>query len=68
MVEGRRLSSKPLQPLAVVGEGLGQEFEGNEAVQAGVLSLVNHTHPATTELLDDAVMRDGLPDREIGQP
>jgi hypothetical protein len=25
-----------------------------------VLSLVNNPHPATAQLLDDAVMRDGL--------
>ncbi|PYV74012.1 MAG: hypothetical protein DMG97_09805 [Acidobacteria bacterium] len=31
-------------------------------MQADVLGLVNHTHPATAELLDDAVMRDGLAD------
>ena len=28
-----------------------------------VLSLVNHTHPAATQLLDDAVVRDGLADQ-----
>ena len=27
-----------------------------------VLCLVDHTHPATAELLDDAVVRDGLAD------
>ena len=30
--------------------------------QFEVLGLVNHTHPAAAELLDDAVMRDGLTD------
>ncbi|MGA8622830.1 MAG: hypothetical protein WB660_30440 [Candidatus Sulfotelmatobacter sp.] len=27
-----------------------------------VLSLVDNTHPAAAQLLDDAVVRDGLPD------
>jgi hypothetical protein len=27
-------------------------------------SLVDHIHPTTTELLDDAVVRDGLADHE----
>src|ERR1700730_10650244 len=31
-------------------------------MQPSVLGLVHHTHPATTELLDDAVVRDGLAD------
>jgi hypothetical protein len=41
---------------------LRQEFEGDAAVQPGVLGLVDHTHPAAAQLLDDAVMRDGLAD------
>ena len=32
-------------------------------MQFYVLSLVNRTHPAATELLDDAVVRDGLTDQ-----
>src|SRR5712691_13529715 len=39
-----------------------QELQGDKAAQFDILSLVNHTHPATAELLDDAVVRDGLPD------
>jgi hypothetical protein len=31
-----------------------------EAIQLNVLCLVDDTHSATTELLDDAIMRDGL--------
>jgi hypothetical protein len=33
------------------------------------LGLVDHAHPAATELLDDAVMRDGFADqRKLGPP
>src|SRR5713101_3379819 len=49
------------------GEGLGiscdligQELQGHEAVQFHILGLVHHAHPATAELLDNAVVRDGL--------
>ena len=31
-------------------------------MQAGVLGLVDDTHAATAQLLDDAVVRDGLAD------
>jgi hypothetical protein len=39
----------------------GQELQGDRATKLGVLSLVDHAHPAAAQLLDDAVMRDGLP-------
>jgi hypothetical protein len=34
--------------------------QGDKAVQLNVLRLVDHTHTAAAELLDDAVVRDGL--------
>jgi len=37
-----------------------QELQSNKAVQLHVLRLVDHTHPATAEFLDNAVVRDGL--------
>src|SRR5215469_3684678 len=48
--------------LCVLGYVVRQKLEGNEAMQLQVLSLVDHTHPAATQLLDDAVMGDRLPD------
>ena len=39
-----------------------QELEGNKAMESDVLSLVNHSHDATTELFDDALVGDGLAD------
>jgi hypothetical protein len=32
--------------------------------KVGVLSLVDDAHAAATELLDDAIVRDGLPDHQ----
>jgi hypothetical protein len=34
-----------------------QELQRDEAMQPGVLGLVDHTHPATAQLCDDAVVR-----------
>jgi len=40
----------------------GQELEGNEAIELLVTCFINHAHPTTTQLLDDAVVRDGFAD------
>jgi len=60
------LTSKPLHCLAVVGQRFGEEFESHKPVEAGVLGLVHHTHPAATKFLDDAVVGDGLTDEGVG--
>ena len=39
-----------------------QELQGDKSVQGYVFSLVDHTHPPATQLLDDAVVRNGLAD------
>ena len=39
-----------------------QELERDKATKFDILGLVYHTHPATAELLDDAIVRDGLAD------
>jgi hypothetical protein len=38
-----------------------QKLQGDKAVQH-ILSLVDHTHPDSAQLLDDAVVRDGPSD------
>jgi hypothetical protein len=50
------------QRLGVFGYFFGQKLQGNKSVEGYVLSLVDHTHPAAAQLLDDAVMRDRSPD------
>jgi hypothetical protein len=42
--------------------GLTRALQGNKPTQFDILSLVNDAHPSTAELLDDAVVRDGLAD------
>ena len=43
---------------------LGQEFKSYKAAQLGVLSLVNHTHPAASQLFNDPVVRNGVADHQ----
>ena len=44
-------------------EPVREEFQSNEAMELGVLRLINHTHTAATKLFYDTVVRDGLPDQ-----
>src|SRR5438128_1619313 len=56
------VTSKSVQGPAIMGPGFRQELKGDKAVQPRVFGLVHLSHAAATELLDDAVMRDGPPD------
>ena len=40
----------------------GKKLERDKPTERRVFGLVNYTHPAATELLDDAVVRNGLAD------
>ena len=51
---------------SVLGYTFRQEFQCHVAVQPRVFGLVDHTHPAPAQLLDDAVMGDGLADERVG--
>jgi hypothetical protein len=53
---------KAFERLLVLGHAFGQELQSHETVKGRVLGLVNHTHSAAAQLLDDAVVRDGLAD------
>jgi len=46
----------------VTGNVLWQELECDEAMQPRIFGLVDDTHAATAQLLDDAVVRDDLVD------
>ena len=48
--------------LRVAGNVFRQELQGDEAVEPSVLGLVDHTHAAAAELLDDAVVAQVLVD------
>ena len=59
---GLGFALKAAESLRVFGYVVGQELESDKATEFDVLSLVDHTHAAAAELLDDAVVRDGLAD------
>src|SRR5215469_17383118 len=69
MVERRcclRLSLKARQRLWVLRYIVREELQCHETMQPCVLGLVNHTHPAPAQLLDNAVVGDGLADEGVG--
>jgi len=55
------------QRLWVFGDIVRQKLKCDEATQLHVLGFVNDTHPAAAQLLDDLVMRDGLPNKLGGR-
>ena len=44
------------------GDVIRQKLQSDKASEFNVLGLVHHTHPTTAELLDNAIVRDGLAD------
>ena len=61
---GTGFALEPLQALRVLGILLGQELEGHAAAEPGVLGLVDDPHAAASQLLQRAVVGDGLADRD----
>ncbi len=59
---GLSFAAETLQGLMIFRHSLGQEFKRYETVQPRVLGLIDDTHATATELLDDAVVRDGRAD------
>jgi hypothetical protein len=46
----------------------GKKLQGNEALEARVFRLIDHSHPAAPESLEDAVVRNGLADHGNARP
>ena len=67
---GLGLAHEVRDRLGVLGQRLGQDFEGDQSVEHGVLDLVDDAHPAPTELPDDlvATVVRALGRRPIGAP
>src|SRR6266576_4427081 len=67
MVEGGGCASftpETFQSLRITGNVVGQELQGDEAAKLGVLGLVDHTHSAAAQFLQDAIVRNGLAQQE----
>jgi hypothetical protein len=68
MVERRCGAGFPLKScecLTVLGQLSGKEFQSHKATEFDILSLVDDTHAAAAELLDDAIVRDSLADHGV---
>ena len=59
---GTCLATEAFQRLSVLCNVRGKELEGNEPAEFRVFGLVHHTHPAAAQLLDNAIVRNGLID------
>ena len=65
MVQGRSGLSFALEAaecLRVFGHVVGQELESHKAAELYVLGFVHHPHTTAAQLLNNAVVRDGLAD------
>src|SRR4029077_5469667 len=60
---GLCLTPKSFQHLLVLGKMARKELQGDKTMERNVLRLVDDTHAATPDRLDDAVMRDGSPEQ-----
>ena len=56
---------KAAKGLRVFSDVIGQELEGNKAVKLHILGFVDNPHAAATELLQDAVVRNGFANHGI---
>jgi hypothetical protein len=62
---GPSFALEPAQCLPVASQIVGEELEGHEATKAGILRFVDHAHAAAAELLDDAVVGEGMADQGV---
>src|SRR4029077_1011788 len=63
---GRGRALETGERLRVAGYFLRQKLEGDKPSQACILGLVDYAHAAAAQLLDNAVVRDGLVDHSLG--
>jgi hypothetical protein len=57
---GACFAPETLERLRVTSNFFGQKLQGDKATKFRVLRFIDHAHTAAPELLDDAVVRDGL--------
>jgi hypothetical protein len=63
---GTGFATEPFQCLWVLRDIFGKELQCGKATEGGVLSLIDDAHPAAAELLDNAVVGNGLA-HELGR-
>ena len=57
-----RFAAKAFNGLRIAGKLLGKKFQPDKSPKFEILGLVDHTHTAAAELLDDSVMGNRLAD------
>jgi hypothetical protein len=62
---GARFPAEAFDRFRVMCYVLGQKLQRDKATKLRVLRLIDHAHAPAPELLDDAVVRDGLADHGI---
>ena len=60
-----RLALETAESLGISGDFIRKELEGHETVESGVLGFIDHAHPATAQLSNNAVMGDGVADEGV---
>jgi hypothetical protein len=61
---GLRLTLEAGKSLRILGDLIGQELQGDEAMPLYVFSFVDDTHPPAAEFFDDAIVGDSLVDHQ----
>ena len=56
---GSSFASEAFDGLGVLGNVVGEEFQGDITAEASVFGLINHAHAAPTEFFEGVVMGDG---------
>ena len=56
-------TTESFQSFGITREFIRKKLEGDEPPERGVLGFIDDTRAATTELVEDAVVRDGLSDQ-----
>ena len=63
---GFGFAAKTFEGLRVARQILGEKFQRDETVEAGVLRFVNDAHASAAQFFDDAVMGDDAVDERLG--
>src|SRR5208282_525848 len=63
---GFGFAAETAEGLGVAGNIVGQKFQRDKTIQAGVLRFIDDTHASAAELFDDAVMGDGFAEKGCG--
>jgi hypothetical protein len=57
---GAGLAAEAFHGLGIASQVFGEEFQGYVATELGIFGLVDYAHSSAAELMEDAIMRDGL--------